>query len=357
MKGGKVKRMTKNNEKSHDLNFFRETGRVIGGSYYDHQLVRIQENNRFRDIVIRKAENMGIVEPSEEKEDKDKHQNKYKDSEIKEIYAELKEEGKFSDEEKELLDEYEKVRKNAEKYEKEYEKLMKKFVEREEVFNKFLKHISGISAVISSNFLKEFGYCREADYISSLWKYCGMHVKNGKAPKRKKGDSLEFSIKRRTMVWKAGDCLLKNNFKRWTDEFGNKHKEPLYYRRVYDKEKEKQLERMENSKCKYCGETTDEHYQEKTKHYCSKDKEQEVTLSDFEIDDDRDNKKRTPPWRLGHAHNRALRKMIKMFLAHYWMACKDLTNQEKPKPYPHQKQNHKTIVDWKDVVEEATEED
>jgi len=95
----------------------------------------------------------------------------------------------------------------------------------------FLENIKGISVILSANLIKEFGYCENAPYISSLWKYCGMHVNNGQAPVRKRGEKLEFNAKLRTMVWKISDSFVKQR--------------TPFYRDIYDKEKKKQVKMLD----------------------------------------------------------------------------------------------------------------
>jgi len=51
-----------------------------------------------------------------------------------------------------------------------------------------------------------------------------------------------------------------------------------------------------------------------------------------------------------NADLRARRKTGKIFLAHYWQACKELTKQEIVEPYVESKLKHKHISNWRDAL-------
>ena len=324
-----------------EINLKAELGRMIAGSFYDHQEVRITEFNRVRDIIRRKMENIPLVNSVEEKkEDADKFKNKFVDKKIPEYLEQLNKEGKISDEEKFYVERILDVQKNAEKYETEYKKLMKEFVESEPIYNEFLVKIKGISAILSANLLKEFGYCEKAPNISSLWKYTGMHVEKGEAPVRKKGEKLSFNAKLRTLCYKISDSFVKQR--------------TPFYREIYDKEKERQVGLMNEVLNKLSKE------QEKELKKIKKRKEKRDFFNQF-------NPK--APVSLLNADMRARRKMVKIFLAHYWQASKELSHQREEnhqriasqeykgnqesvaKPYVEEKLNHKHISNWREAVE------
>ena len=306
----------------------RELGRMIAGSFYDHQEVRITEFNRIRDIIRRKLENIPLVGGREEKKkDKDKFKEKFVDKEIPTYLKKLIKEEKITEQEKGYIERILDVQKNAEKYEKEYEKLMKEFVESEPIYVKFLVKIKGISVILSANLIKEFGYCENAFYISSLWKYCGMHVVGGEAPVRKKGEKLEFNARLRTMVWKISDSFVKQR--------------TPFYRNIYDREKKKQVKMLED----FIGSLSKEDSKKFKK--IKKRDEKRKFVSEF-------NPK--APVSLMNADLRARRKMVKIFLAHYWQACKELSQRQKEtreeiaKPYAEDKLKHKKISNWKEAI-------
>lgn len=61
------------------------------------------------------------------------------------------------------------------------------------------------------------------DNISRLWAFCGLHVKEGKAARRKRGEKANWNDDLKLTCWKAGESMIKTNSP---------------YREVYDRAKE-----------------------------------------------------------------------------------------------------------------------
>jgi len=309
----------------------KELGRIVAGAYYDHQQVRITEMHRVRDIIRKKIEGIKAGEVEKKKDKSEKFQNKFKDREIPKYLNQLIMEGELTEKERDYITRVLKVHKDAEKHEEEYKKLMMEFVENEPIYTEFLQHIIGISAVLSSNLIKEFGYCENAPYISSLWKYCGMHVVDGEAPKRKRGKQLDFNLRLRALCWKIADSFIKQR--------------TPFYRGIYDKEKARQNELLESALGKMSDEEKKEF--EKIKGKGTEEKKRKFM--------DKFDKK--APLSKKHAEMRARRKMVKIFLAHYWQASKELsqvveeTQVNIAKPYVQAKLKHKHISNWREAVE------
>lgn len=57
------------------------------------------------------------------------------------------------------------------------------------------------------------------DSVAAYWHYCGEHVVEGLAPKRKKGSPVSWSPKLRTALWQMGDSIMKNRKNPWRDVF------------------------------------------------------------------------------------------------------------------------------------------
>lgn len=53
--------------------------------------------------------------------------------------------------------------------------------------------------------------------LYSLQHYCGEHVVNGIAPKKKKGSPVDWSPKVRTALWQMSNSIIKNRENRWRD--------------------------------------------------------------------------------------------------------------------------------------------
>lgn len=280
-------------------------GRIVAGAYYDMQEVRKATKNRIRDVIRKKAEGIDFDEVEEEKEEDD-YSQKYTDDQLFEEWKNLKEKGDITEEEFKYVKKCWEVAKESKKIERKYKTQMMDYVKQEPIYIKFLQHVRGIGPVLSANLIKEFGNCSTYDTVSALWKHTGNHVKNGKAPKLKKGEDISYSPKLRTLTWKISDCLMKAN--------------KAVYRRIYDSEKKRQLAK------------------EYEKGYLA-DKYNGYDKEDTQLSK-------------GHAHNRALRKMRKIFLAHYWSASRELDGLETRESYVKEKLGHKNIITWKDALKE-----
>ncbi|MCD6176785.1 MAG: transposase [Candidatus Cloacimonetes bacterium] len=287
-------------KKENQTNVFSSIGRIVAGSYYDMQEIRISTLNRIRDVIRKKAENIGFKEV-EKKKKKKTNIEKYTDKQLIEILPKLdytKEEINYIKRCFDLADE-------STKLENKYKRAMLEFVNNELIYTEFLKKIKGIGPVLSANLIKEFGYCENYDNVAKLWAHTGNHVVEGIAPKKRKGKDITFSPRLRTLTWKLSDCLMKSNHG--------------IYRDIYDNEKEKQL-------------TIKYKQGELLKKYGKPYKKEDVTLKKL------------------HAHNRALRKMRKLFLAHYWACARELKGLDTREPYVKEKLGHKNIITWKQAI-------
>jgi hypothetical protein len=272
----------------------KEAGRIVSGAYYDYQQTRLCSMNRIRDVVRKKAEGISFDQVEDKKEEKT-YDKKYSDELLSETLDALLKEQKISPEEHEYLKETLEIIEKTKALESQYKKAMMGYIVTEDIWTKFLQPIKGIGPILAANMIKEFGYCEKAPHVSSLWKYCGFDVHEGHAPKREKGKKLTYNPDLRTMMWKVGDSFIKQN-------------SPIY-REIYDRTKAAETNRTDENK----------------------------------------------PKSKGHAHARAIRKMIKLFLAHYWEASKEISGQETSKPYIFDKLHHEHMISWKDVVKANTD--
>jgi len=264
----------------------RELGRVVSEGFYDHQQIRIAEMNRVRDVLRKKNEGIAFDEV-EEKKEKKTYDEKYKDENLSGLLEQMLIEQKITQEEHDYINNVIILHREALKNEDKYEKLMGQFVSQEKAYTEFLKHVRGIGMILSANIIKSFGYCEKYNHVSSLWKHCGLHVVAGKAPKKVKGQKLDFNPKLRTMCWKIGDSFVKS-------------RSP--YREFYDSEKIRQLALMEN-------------------------------------------KAEGAPASKMHAELRSRRKMVKIFLQHYYVISRKLVGLESELPYPQDRMGHTNYID------------
>ena len=139
----------------------------------------------------------------------------------------------------------------------------------------------------------------KAPTISSLWKFAGYHVEDGKAPKRKKGELNAYNARLRTMCWRLGSSLMRAS--------------GCFYDH-YIKEKEAIVLRYES----------------------------EGWLVKAGIKDDFGKKRISA----GHVHNMALRKMIKLFLACLWLVWRESVGLPIRPPYAMEHGHTQFIDPW-----------
>jgi len=279
-------------------------GRIVAGSFYDMQEIRIATKNRIRDVIRKKVDGVPFDAVEEKKEEKT-YGKKYTDKELLELWEKLKNEKKISQKEFDYVMECWTLAKESEKVERKYEKAMLTFVSNEDVYTKFLEKIRGIGAVLSANLIKEFGDCSQYDTPAKLWAHCGQSVIGGVAPRKVKGQTISYNPRLRTLVWKISDCLLKSN--------------KGIYRQIYD-----------TTKQDYAG--------------------RKYKKGELEAKYGKPYKKSDTKLSKGHAHNIALRKMRKIFLANYWECAREVAGLQVREPFVKEKLHHKHIITWRDAV-------
>lgn len=280
-------------------------GRIVAGAYEDSQGIRIATKNRIRDIIRKNIEGIDFNKV-EEKKEKKTYGKKYTDQKLFELFQKLLEDLKITQEEYDYVMKSWNLVKESEKLENKYKEAMQEFINDEPVYYNFLSKIKGIGEVLSTNLIKEFGSCENYGTVSKLWCHTGNHVTDmGIAPKKRKGAEINYSPRLRTLTWKISDCLMKLN--------------KGIYRKTYDIEKAKQLAREYKPG-------------ELEKIYGKPYKSKEVHL------------------RKGHAHNRALRKMRKLFLSHYWACARETAGLDTRELYVKEKLGHKNIITWKQAI-------
>ena len=187
-------------------------------------------------------------------------------------------------------------------------KNLKKELKDIPIHNAWLQHIKGCGPSISAGLLSEIEV-ENFKTPSSVHKWFGLDVVNGKPPKLTKGKTLTFSPKRRALVIGIlGDQFIRNK--------------KSFYRTIYDNEKQRQLDKtfpVGELASKYDG------YKKEDTHLSK-----------------------------GHIHNRAIRKAVKLFLSHYWHVSRILVGLPTRVPYPIEYLGHTTIIEppYMDKVQE-----
>lgn len=261
-----------------------DLGKIAIDGYYNYQQIRIAEQNEIRDIIRRKMENIPLDKPEEKKEKKD-YLKKYTDEKLAVLLKELLHKKSITREEYDSMIKIIALSRETSTIEQHYKKTMHVYLMEETVWKDWLINIRGISDVLGSNLLKNIGYCENFQQISSLWRYCGLDPDGAKG--RKKGEKIHYNPLMKTLAWKIGDSFIKQ-------------RTPTY-RRIYDEEKARQLSL----------------------------KEQGVENA---------------PKSLLHADLRARRKMVKVFLQHYWLVCRDMKKLPVTMPYVFDRMGHNHYI-------------
>ena len=173
---------------------------------------------------------------------------------------------------------------------------------------------SQVKGIGPENIAKVVGFIdiERAQTISSLWKYSGMHVVDGKAPRPHIGQKLEYNKTLRTMCWRMATSLMKAK--------------GLFFD-YYLAEKQKYVERYarEGVKIVPSAKLPTRAENGKRKKY-----EPEGIISEK------------------HVHMQALRKMIKLFLGCLWLVWREAAQLPVRSPYVIDKMGHTTLIDpWK----------
>ena len=281
-------------EKTEKSEVIAEIGRLCSGAYEDSQSIRTASLNRIRDVIRKKHEHIGFstTEKKIAKEDRD-FSKKYMDKNLPKLLETMLKKKELTEQESDYLNEVLEISDESAKLETRYKGLMDDYIEGELIYQQFLSHVRGVGAVISAKLIRNFGDCGKYQHVSSLWQHCGFGVVDGHAPKLQKGVKVSYSPKFRTFVWQIGDSLMKQ-------------RSPIY-REIYDAEKTRQASLMEQ-------------------------------------------KAENAPKSKLHADLRARRKMVKVFLCHYYLASRELAGLEIGEPFVQGKLGHKDIIGWRAVV-------
>jgi hypothetical protein len=139
------------------------------------------------------------------------------------------------------------------------------------------------------------------DTVSKYWAWWGLDVRDGHAPKRKKGENIDWNPKMRMLAWKISKQFVMQGER---------------YRMIYDAEKLR---------------LTAERIGENGELFCPHLEECQAKL-----------KKRAKPACKGHIDAMAKRKAVKMFLSHLWEKWRELEGLPVRQPYVIEKLGHTT---------------
>ena len=168
----------------------------------------------------------------------------------------------------------------------------------------------GIGPVIASGLSAHID-CQKADTISSLWKFAGQ------APgfdRKIKGQKLSYNAQLKTLCWKLGESFVKVS-----------GKENATYGKLYLQFKEEEVSRNEAGLYAETAQRELENKQFKSDNVTKK-RLLEGKLSD------------------GHLHARAKRRVVKIFLSHFWIKGREAKGLTVTAPYAMQILNHSGMI-------------
>jgi len=114
--------------------------------------------------------------------------------------------------------------KRFEELEKEMEKEVSKILKEFGIWNHWLKDVKGIGVRTGAILISEIDI-EKCDTVSGLWKYAGLNVDNGHAPKPIKGQKLYYNkYFRSKLLGVLGSSFLKCNspYRKFYDDYKNR---------------------------------------------------------------------------------------------------------------------------------------
>ena len=193
---------------------------------------------------------------------------------------------------------------------KKAEDAMAKSVARETkdhpIVKAWLGKVPGIGPRLAGLLVANIAPIERFATASKLWAYAGLHVKDGKAVKRVKGQNSNWNQELKTTAWKISQSFIKQDHE---------------YRKRYDEYKARIIERETNKGNIIWGMVNSKY----------------VALHVPENDETEYSKTWTgkvkPDWTLMRVNNMALRKIAKMMLCHLWEVWRKLEDLPLRDPY------------------------
>jgi len=266
--------------------------RHLVDTYEDMQSVRTAEMNRARALVYRRLLELGYA--VEAKKDEVTGKPVFNDKKLKKQFELAIKEGKLTKQEIAIFSDNAKYALTFKRLEADLVKQMVPRVEAEPIWQDYLSKLRGVGPLTSIRLICYLGDCERFDTISKLWAYCGFRVNDGLAQRRKKGEQSNWNPKLKKMGYQIGDVFVKQR---------------TSYRDIYDKERER-IRRQHPERVVY---------------------------------DDKWDGVHEVRWNDGHVHAMALRKMVKVFLANYWLYVRKMHGLPTRMPYAMEYEGHTTF--------------
>lgn len=192
-------------------------------------------------------------------------------------------------------------------------KVVAEAVSHEPIYQAYLQHIDGIGPQLSAAIIACIGSIDRFELISALWAFGGLHVIDGRAPKRRRGEKANWNGELKTLI----TYKVPGQFIKLRGCFG---------RKLYDQYKAF-YEQVHDERCPV---------------WSHPGKKVNAGGTKATIDGKGCSRK-------GHIDNMAKRKLGKVFLACLWLAWRELESLPVTEPYAMKLDGHTHLVkpsDW-----------
>lgn len=308
-------------------------------AYEDFQRTRLSLMNRIRDTIRRVNENIPLSRVEGKKAVRD-FGRQYNDQNLTQLLENMEREGRLSHEDWVSINRLLELARESASTETRMKNRILGPLRQEQVWGEYLSHVKGIGEVLAANLVYRFGDCENSPHPSSLWKYCGLHVVNGRAPRRATGERVDWRTDCRTLARKIAESLIKQ-------------RSPIF-REIYDQTREREEERNMVPKSIPLSQKDDVIGDCVPGDLVGKEPEKRITVTKgvYEKLVKEHGENATVPVFLSkdHIHSRALRKVAKVFLCTFWVASRELAGLPVEDPWIIEHGGHEDQITWRDVL-------
>lgn len=220
------------------------------------------------------------------------------------------------------------ARKLEEDTEKEYERIVWREIRNERIVKEWLIRVRGIGPRLAGLLVALIGDIGKFSNVSKLWAYAGLHVVNGRAAKRSKGERANWSDELKTTAWKIGKSFVKAGGP--YAELYRTYKQYLIVREV----RNGNVIWGADDKGKYAPIHAPIEVMARAEEMKAPEK---------------------PEWTLGRIDNMATRRTVKIFLSHLWDVWRTMEGLPTDGPFVQERLGHESRLDPWDFVEPEKE--
>jgi len=226
------------------------------------------------------------------------------------------------------------IKENAKTFEMDIGKIIKKQVMNHALYTQYLSRIQGIGHIIAGSFIAYIDDIEKFKNVSSLWQYCGYGM-NRYCPECKKPTSIKVKYATGKVANKLHpfeNCPVCNHkttpiLQKRTSGYQSNWNDKL---KVLAWQASTSFVKQSASKSKYRKLYDQIKKDERRKHPVKKIIKGKTFFND------------------GHIHNRAMRKVSKIFLAHLWQTWRRQLGLEESEPYAKQLLGHSVVEAFTD---------